>query len=84
MTAGAVAQAAGVLRERILAIAAHAFEVDTDDVEFRQGRATVRGVPNRELSLADIADIATSKLLLSPRTSPPAWRSANDTEHRVH
>ncbi|MGN5238368.1 xanthine dehydrogenase family protein molybdopterin-binding subunit [Rhodococcus sp. SJ-3] len=70
MTAGAVAQAAGLLRERILAIAAHTFEVDPGDIEFRQGRATVRGVPNRELSLADIADIAYFQTLTLPPDLP--------------
>ncbi len=83
MTAGAVAQAAAILRQRILALAAHTFEVDTDDVEFSRGRATVRGVPNRELSLARLPTSHTSKPRHSRRALPSAWRSANDTGQRV-
>ncbi|WP_241385515.1 xanthine dehydrogenase family protein molybdopterin-binding subunit [Rhodococcus sp. CH91] len=78
MTAGAVAQAAAVLRKRILAIAAHTFEVDTDDVEFSRGRATVRGVPNRELSLTQIADIA----YFQAQTLPPDIPSGLEVSER--
>lgn len=58
MTAGAVGKAAGVLRRRILAIAAHTLGVEAEEIEFSRSWATVRSVPGLELSLADIADIA--------------------------
>ena len=43
MTAGAVAETAAVLRERILAIAAHRLEAAVEDLELGGGRASVRG-----------------------------------------
>ncbi|WP_068279073.1 xanthine dehydrogenase family protein molybdopterin-binding subunit [Aldersonia kunmingensis] len=58
MTAGAVAETAVGLRERILAIAAHKLNADVNDIEFVHSRATVRGVPDVELTLAEIAQIA--------------------------
>ncbi|PXW32743.1 xanthine dehydrogenase family protein molybdopterin-binding subunit [Nocardia sp. 348MFTsu5.1] len=58
MTAGAINETAAGLRERILAIAAHRLDAQVDDIEFIRSRATVRGVPDVELSLAEIADIA--------------------------
>ncbi|PYE15950.1 carbon-monoxide dehydrogenase large subunit [Williamsia limnetica] len=62
MTAGAINETAVVLRERILAIAAHRLGAPVDDIEFIRSRATVRGIPEVELSLAEIADIAYFKV----------------------
>ena len=45
MTAGAVQETAAVLRERLVAIAAHRLEASTDDIELIGGRATIRGTP---------------------------------------
>jgi aerobic carbon-monoxide dehydrogenase large subunit len=71
MTAGAIAETASVLRERILAIAAHRLEAAVKDIEFSQGRATVRGTPNVGLSLAEIARIAYFKVdALPPGVQP--------------
>jgi carbon-monoxide dehydrogenase large subunit len=58
MTAGAVAETASVLRERIAAIAAHRLEAAVEDIELSGGRAGVRGVPSAGIALAEIADIA--------------------------
>ncbi|TDC70707.1 xanthine dehydrogenase family protein molybdopterin-binding subunit [Actinomadura sp. GC306] len=58
MIAGAVAETAAVLRERIIAIAAHRLEADAADIELAGGRAAVRGVPESGLPLAEIADLA--------------------------
>jgi carbon-monoxide dehydrogenase large subunit len=57
MIAGAIGQTAQILRERIVAIAAHALEASPDDVDLAGGRATVRGT-STGLSLAEIASIA--------------------------
>ncbi|WP_406603482.1 xanthine dehydrogenase family protein molybdopterin-binding subunit [Nocardia aurantia] len=67
MTAGAVAVTAQILRDRILAIAAHRFGVPVEDVEFAGGRATVPGVPDTALTLAEIAEIA----YYQPGSLPP-------------
>ena len=58
MIAGAVAETAAVLRERITAIAAHRLEAAAEDIELDGGRASVRGVPDTGLPLAEIADLA--------------------------
>ncbi|MFB4309681.1 xanthine dehydrogenase family protein molybdopterin-binding subunit [Actinomadura sp. GTD37] len=58
MIAGAVAETAAVLRERITAIAAHRLEAAAEDIELAGGRAAVRGVPESGLPLAEIADLA--------------------------
>ncbi|WP_024804439.1 xanthine dehydrogenase family protein molybdopterin-binding subunit [Nocardia sp. BMG51109] len=58
MTAGAIEQTASVLREKILAIAAHRLGSTPGEIEFSGSRATVRGVPDKALTLAEIADIA--------------------------
>ncbi|MEV6336703.1 xanthine dehydrogenase family protein molybdopterin-binding subunit [Nocardia vinacea] len=58
MLAGAIAETAAVLRERIVAIAAHKLGAPVEDVELTLGRAWVRGVPEVAMTLAEIADIA--------------------------
>nr|BFE38568.1 xanthine dehydrogenase family protein molybdopterin-binding subunit [Actinomadura rugatobispora] len=58
MTAGAVAETASVLRERIVAIAAHRLEAAASDIELSGGRASVRGVPGSGVSLAEISNLA--------------------------
>jgi carbon-monoxide dehydrogenase large subunit len=67
MTAGAVAETASVLRERIAAIAAHRLEADPGDIELAGGRARVRGVPESGVTLAEIANAA----YFQPETLPP-------------
>ncbi|HVM64998.1 MAG TPA: xanthine dehydrogenase family protein molybdopterin-binding subunit [Acidimicrobiales bacterium] len=58
MTAGAVRETAGVLRDRIVAIAAHRLEASPQDIELGDSRATVRGSPTIGMSLAEIAALA--------------------------
>jgi CO/xanthine dehydrogenase Mo-binding subunit len=55
MLAGAVHGAAAKIRDKMLDIAAHLLEVDRDDLEFADGRVSVRGVPSSSLTVADIA-----------------------------
>ena len=58
MTAGAVGETAAVLREQIVAIAAHKLEAAPDEIELAESRAGVRGAPEKSLSLQEIAAIA--------------------------
>jgi carbon-monoxide dehydrogenase large subunit len=58
MTAGAVRETAAVVRERMVAIAAHKLEAAPDDIELADSRAYVRGTPTRAVSLAEIATAA--------------------------
>ncbi len=55
MLSGAVRGAAGKIRDKMLDIAAHLLEVDRDDLEFADGKVSVRGVPSSSLTIADIA-----------------------------
>ena len=67
MTAGAVRETAGILRERICAIAAHRLEAAVDDIELAESRAHVRGTPAIGVSLAEIAALA----YFEPHALPP-------------
>jgi carbon-monoxide dehydrogenase large subunit len=58
MMAGAVAETAAVLRQRIAAIAAHRLEASVEDIELVNGQAQVRGDVAAAVSLAEIAEIA--------------------------
>jgi carbon-monoxide dehydrogenase large subunit len=53
--AGAVGGAAAALRGRLLALAAEALEASPADIEIRGGRASVRGVPDRAISVTELA-----------------------------
>jgi carbon-monoxide dehydrogenase large subunit len=58
MTAGAIRETAGVLRERIVAIAAHKLEASPDDIVLADSRASVRGTPSIGMALAEVAALA--------------------------
>ena len=58
MTAGAIHATAAILRERIIAIAAHKLEAAVADIELEDSRAYVRGTPSKDLSFAELAATA--------------------------
>ena len=58
MTAGAIAETAGILREKIIALAAHRLEAAEADIELANGRASVRGTPSAGITFAELASIA--------------------------
>ncbi|MEA2402909.1 MAG: aerobic carbon-monoxide dehydrogenase large subunit [Thermoleophilaceae bacterium] len=55
---GVISKAAAVVRERMVDIAAHMLECAPEDVDLVDGRAAVAGVPNRFVTVADIAQFA--------------------------
>jgi carbon-monoxide dehydrogenase large subunit len=55
---GAVVRAARAVRERALRIAAHVLEAAAADLDAADGHVSVRGAPDRAVSLAEIARIA--------------------------
>jgi carbon-monoxide dehydrogenase large subunit len=55
---GTILRAAHEVRGKLARIAGHLLEVSPDDLEFRDGRAQVRGVPGRGMTIAEIADVA--------------------------
>lgn len=67
MTAGAIRETASILRERIVAIAAHKLEASVEDIELADSRATVRGTPSIGISLAELARVA----YFDPYSLPP-------------
>ena len=73
---GAVDGAARTVRAALIAIAAAALEASPADLELTGGRVSVRGVPGRGLSVADLARIAHSA---APGARPDA-RALDATE----
>jgi carbon-monoxide dehydrogenase large subunit len=57
-SSSAIALASEELRCKVLAIAGHTLECDVEDLELRDGRAMVRGVPNLSMTLKEIAQAA--------------------------
>jgi carbon-monoxide dehydrogenase large subunit len=67
MTAGAVRDTAAVLRSRVAELAAHRLEAAAEDIELREGRATVRGSPSIGIPLRELAALA----YFEPSSLPP-------------
>jgi aerobic carbon-monoxide dehydrogenase large subunit len=80
MIAGAVAQTAAVLRERIIAIAAHRLEAAPDDIELGDSRATVRGTPAIGVSLAEVAQA----VYFNPASLPQDIEASLEASGRYH
>jgi carbon-monoxide dehydrogenase large subunit len=55
-----VVQAGSQLRDKILAVASHLLEAGSDDLEIVDGLVRIRGVPERHVSLQEIAAIGNS------------------------
>lgn len=72
MTAGAVGEAGAILREKLVALAAHRLEVAESEVELAYSVAAVRGDPSRRVSFGELAYLA----YYSPQLLPPG-ASAN-------
>jgi carbon-monoxide dehydrogenase large subunit len=72
---GAVDHAAASLREALLAAAGRALEASPADLDLRDGRVSVRGMPERGMSVADVAAVAGSAadagLRVTERFDPP-------------
>ncbi|BBX20161.1 xanthine dehydrogenase [Mycolicibacterium duvalii] len=85
MTAGAVNEAAAILRTQILAIAANLLGADADDLELRGSRATVRTDPDRSVSFADIAYRSYYEPAMLAGTSPTLEATARfNSEAMIH
>ena len=55
MVTGAVAGAAKVLKTKLMRFASHMIEASPRDLEFRNGKIGVKGVPGLERTIADVA-----------------------------
>ncbi len=78
MIAGAIADTAGLLRERIVAIAAHQLEAAPADIELAASHATVRGTPSRAIPLSEIARWA----YFMPEKLPPGTSAGLEVSGR--
>jgi aerobic carbon-monoxide dehydrogenase large subunit len=78
MTAGAVRDTAAVLRERLVAIAAHKLEAAPDDIELANSRANVRGAPSVGISFAELAALA----YFDPASLPPGVEAGLEASAR--
>ncbi|GAA2403178.1 hypothetical protein GCM10010191_08450 [Actinomadura vinacea] len=67
MTAGAVTETARILREKIVALAAHRLEAVEGDIELARARAHVRGTPSAGIDHAELAEPAYFR----PEALPP-------------
>jgi len=66
LAGGAAILAARAIRDKALVIAAHVLEASADDLALAGGRVSVRGVPDRGLTLAQIAARAYGGTTLLP------------------
>jgi len=70
MAGTAVLRASRALRDKVARLAAHLLEANTEDVEVASGRCTVRGSPQRALTLAQVAREAYRGQRLPPGMEP--------------
>jgi CO/xanthine dehydrogenase Mo-binding subunit len=81
MVSGAVAGAASELKDKIRRIASDKLEVAEADLEFRAGGVGVVGVPDRHLSLADVAMTAYMFRLDLPPDMPSGLAAQSTYDH---
>jgi len=78
----AVSLAATEVKEKALDVAAQLLEVGVDDLELRDGMVSVRGVPDRSLSLAQIARVVSAPL--PAFTFPPGLEPGLEATRYFH
>jgi carbon-monoxide dehydrogenase large subunit len=78
MTAGAVNEAGTMLRDRIVAMAAHRLGVEPDDVELANSRASARTDPEKSISFADLA----YRAYYDPQQLPPGTSASLEATTR--
>ena len=79
MLAGAVVGAAQQLKQKLIRVAAHMMEADANDLELRDGKIGVRGVPGMEKTFAEVALHAHYFRLSMP--DDPSLTSGLDAAH---
>ncbi|MHA6795724.1 xanthine dehydrogenase family protein molybdopterin-binding subunit [Pseudonocardia bannensis] len=55
---GSIMRAAADVKKKMIQMAAHALEVSPEDIDLYNGVATVKGVPNKSMTVAQIAGMA--------------------------
>jgi 2-furoyl-CoA dehydrogenase large subunit len=75
MLGGAAAGAARKVKDALIAIAAHNFECATEDIDYRDGHAGVKGVPGRTLRWEQLVEIAHRKFHEMPPGLEPGLQA---------
>jgi carbon-monoxide dehydrogenase large subunit len=78
IASGAAHSASVMLREKLVAIAAHHFEAAPDDFEVADSIVAVRGTPSKSLSFAELAAMA----YFSPAGLPPGMEPGLEASNR--
>jgi carbon-monoxide dehydrogenase large subunit len=78
MLAGAVGEACAVLRDRLIALAAHKLEAAPEDIDLEGGRAFVRGTPAAGVEISELAELAYR----NPMSLPPDLEAGLEVSHR--
>jgi aerobic carbon-monoxide dehydrogenase large subunit len=78
MLAGAIGEVGGVLRSKLVALAAHQLEVAEEDIVISDSRASVRGTPTVGITLAEMAAIA----YFQPAKLPPGMTAGLEASGR--
>ena len=78
MIAGAVAETAGILREKLVALAAHRLEAAEEDIELVGSQAFVRGAPAAGVGVAELAGLA----YFQPHKLPPGMGAGLEASAR--
>jgi carbon-monoxide dehydrogenase large subunit len=78
MTAGAVNEAGTMLRDRIIAMAAHRLGVEPAEIELANSRANVRADPEKSVSFADLA----YRAYYDPQQLPPGTSASLEATTR--
>ena len=81
MAGNAAAGAAGRVRAKAIEVAAHLLEVGPQDVEWRDGAASVRGVGGRSISLGQLADACRPGAERRPPSMEPGLEARFYFEH---
>jgi carbon-monoxide dehydrogenase large subunit len=55
---GAIMRAGSEVRDKIIRLAAHAMEVSPEDIELADGKASVRGVPDKVMTMQELGMLA--------------------------
>src|SRR5262249_54429437 len=75
MLGGAAAGAARIIKDTLIAIAAHQFECAKDDIDYRDGNANVKGVPGKMLTWDQMVEIAHRKFHRMPAEVEPGLQA---------
>jgi carbon-monoxide dehydrogenase large subunit len=74
---GAAQSAAVILREKLVAIAAHQLEASPDDLEVADSTVSVRGTPSKALSFAELAGTAYLNAAMLPPGLEPGLEASS-------